>query len=119
MVSFIVPCRKGGFLIGLAQTVSHFDWDTKKVTVLASVDEGKNTRFNDAKCDASGRLWCGKPHMCLLMLNENADEKPQCRKTYLLTSAPNEDSKQPAHPRNLIRIFFSFSALRYFASLDF
>ena len=59
-VSFIVPCRKGGYLIGLGQTVSHFDWDTKKVTTLASVDEGKKTRFNDAKCDASGRLWCGK-----------------------------------------------------------
>lgn len=58
-VSFIVPCRKGGYLIGLGQTVSHFDWDSKKITTLATVDEGKETRFNDAKCDASGRLWCG------------------------------------------------------------
>ena len=40
--------------------MSHFDWDSKKITTLATVDEGKETRFNDAKCDASGRLWCGK-----------------------------------------------------------
>ena len=40
--------------------MSHFDWDTKEIKTLATVDEGKNTRFNDGKCDASGRLWCGK-----------------------------------------------------------
>ena len=39
--------------------MSRFDWDTKKTNKLASVDDGKNTRMNDAKCDASGRLWCG------------------------------------------------------------
>ena len=63
-VSFIVPCKKGGYLIGLGQTVSHFDWDTKEIKTLATVDEGKNTRFNDGKCDASGRLWCGKILYC-------------------------------------------------------
>lgn len=57
--TFIVPCRKGGYLIGLGQTVSHFNWDTKKITTVAEVEEGQTTRFNDAKCDASGRLWCG------------------------------------------------------------
>ena len=30
---------------------------------------------------------------------------PQREKTYLLTCAPNEDSNQPAHSRNLIRFF--------------
>ena len=59
-VAFIIPCRKGGYLIGLGQTVSHFDWDTKTLTTVVKVEEGQNTRFNDAKCDASGRLWCGK-----------------------------------------------------------
>ena len=59
-VSFIVPCRKGGYLVGLGQTVSRFDWTTKKLTQLAKVEDGICTRFNDAKCDASGRLWCGK-----------------------------------------------------------
>lgn len=58
-VSFIIPCRKGGYMIGLGQTISHFDWDTKTLTTLHTVDEGKDTRFNDGKCDPSGRLWCG------------------------------------------------------------
>ena len=31
--------------------------------------------------------------------------EPQRKKTYLLACAPNEDSNQPAHPRNLIRVF--------------
>ena len=61
-MSFVVPCRKGGNLVGLGQTVSHFDWESKKVKQLVSVEEGKNTRMNDAKCDASGRLWCGKSY---------------------------------------------------------
>ena len=30
--------------------------------------------------------------------------EPQCEKTYLLTCAPNEDSKQPAHPCILISL---------------
>ena len=64
-VSFIIPCRKGGCLIGLGQTVSHFDWDSKKITTLVKVEAGKGTRFNDAKCDASGRLWCGENIFCL------------------------------------------------------
>ena len=59
-VSFIIPCRKGGYLVGLGQTVTRFDWDTKKLTQLVKVEDGLSTRFNDAKCDASGRLWCGK-----------------------------------------------------------
>jgi len=46
-------------MIGLAQSVAHYDWDTKKVTVLHTVDQDKKTRFNDGKCDPSGRLWCG------------------------------------------------------------
>ena len=34
-----------------------------------------------------------------------AKYSPQCQKTYLQTSAPSEDSDQPAHSRRLIRIF--------------
>ena len=62
-VGFIVPCRKGGYLIGLGQTVTRFDWETKTMTTVAKVEEGQNTRFNDAKCDASGRLWCGRKYI--------------------------------------------------------
>lgn len=58
-VGFVVPCRKGGCIIGLGRTLSHYDWDTKKTTVLHEVDKGTRNRFNDAKCDPTGRLWAG------------------------------------------------------------
>ena len=29
------------------------------VEELAEADTPSNTRFNDAKCDSSGRMWCG------------------------------------------------------------
>lgn len=31
----------------------------KIVQELADADTGPHTRFNDAKCDSQGRLWCG------------------------------------------------------------
>ena len=59
-MSFIIPCQKGGYVLGLGQTVTHFDWNSGRKTALARVDENKDTRFNDGKCDFSGRLYCGK-----------------------------------------------------------
>jgi len=59
-VSFIIPRSFGGtYIIGLGQTVSSLNWDSASTEVLCEVDQGKKTRFNDAKCDASGRLWAG------------------------------------------------------------
>ena len=57
--SLVVPRRKGGYIVALGNSICHFDWDTKQTKVLATVDEGKETRINDGKCDASGRLWFG------------------------------------------------------------
>lgn len=62
-MSFIIPRSVGGsYVIGLGQTVSSLDWDSAKTEVLCEVDQDKATltRFNDAKCDASGRLWAGE-----------------------------------------------------------
>ena len=59
-VSFVIPRSIGGsYVVGIGQTVSSLDWDSAKTQVLCEVDQGKLTRFNDAKCDASGRLWAG------------------------------------------------------------
>lgn len=59
-VSFIIPRSSGGtYVIGLGQTLSSLDWDSASTKVLCEVDQGKETRFNDAKCDAFGRLWAG------------------------------------------------------------
>jgi gluconolactonase len=58
-VTFIVPRFSGGYVIGRDQTFSFLDWDSAAVTSIAAVDQGVNTRMNDGKCDASGRLWAG------------------------------------------------------------
>jgi gluconolactonase len=59
-VSFIVPRSVGGgYVIGLGRTVSSLDWDSMNTEVLCEVDHGTQNRFNDAKCDSSGRLWAG------------------------------------------------------------
>ncbi len=59
-VSFVVPQKSGGFVIGLGQSVAHFNWGSNEHKILHEVDQGKESRFNDGKCDPSGRLWCGR-----------------------------------------------------------
>ena len=58
-VSFVIPRRKGGYVIGLDRTISHLDWPSRKVTTLAEVEHGCMTRFNDGKCDPAGRVFAG------------------------------------------------------------
>ncbi|KAL5021521.1 hypothetical protein ScPMuIL_000676 [Solemya velum] len=58
-VGFVIPRKTGGYMSGIGRTISHFDWDSGTVAALAEVDQGSLTRLNDAKCDASGRLWAG------------------------------------------------------------
>ena len=55
----MIPKQSGGFVIGLDKIISEFHWGNTEHKVLAEVDQGKETRLNDAKCDSSGRLWCG------------------------------------------------------------
>jgi gluconolactonase len=58
-VSLVVPCESGGYIVGVGLSLCHLDWDTKEITTLASVEPGSGNRFNDGKCDVSGRLWAG------------------------------------------------------------
>lgn len=57
-VSFAIPRRGGGLVIGRRHTVEVLDGDERRV--LTTVESGlDHNRFNDAKCDALGRLWAG------------------------------------------------------------
>ncbi|KAI5694077.1 hypothetical protein M8J76_004576 [Diaphorina citri] len=67
-VGFIFPVKgtRDEFLIGRGTDLVHLIWDglnstlTPQMRILATVDQGKpGNRFNDAKVDASGRLWAG------------------------------------------------------------
>ena len=83
-VGFVVPRESGGCVIGLGKTVSHFDWDGNgDHSVLAEVDRGKDSRFNDAKCDPSGRLWCGSYILLSFLLSFSFDLKSCCPHTLL------------------------------------
>ena len=59
VVTLVVPCENGGYVVGVGQSIVFFDWDTDTKRTLCTVDNGKNTRMNDGKVDASGRLWFG------------------------------------------------------------
>lgn len=58
-VGFAIPRKSRGVVVGLGKTVSHLEWDTRKVTTLIEFDKNCETRMNDAKCDSRGRLWAG------------------------------------------------------------
>ncbi|XP_033737419.1 regucalcin-like [Pecten maximus] len=58
-VTFIVPSKKGGYIIGQNRSICHLDWDSEKLDTLHTVEEGTANRFNDGKCDRNGRLWTG------------------------------------------------------------
>ncbi|XP_033737416.1 regucalcin-like [Pecten maximus] len=59
-VGAVVPCRRGGYLVGMERTLSHLDWDSGVTTVLQEIETvGTDDRFNDGKCDPAGRYWTG------------------------------------------------------------
>ncbi|XP_076319144.1 regucalcin-like isoform X2 [Tachypleus tridentatus] len=47
-------------LVTTGTEVRRLQWDTGETEILVEVDKGeKRTRFNDGKCDSTGRLWAG------------------------------------------------------------
>ncbi len=60
-VSSITPRKGGGFVLTAGHAV--LAWDGESSAVLAEIEEPDGNRFNDAKCDASGRLWAGTMDM--------------------------------------------------------
>lgn len=59
-VGFVVPVRGGGLLAGVGRALVRLDDDGRVTHRLAAVEpERASNRFNDAACDARGRLWAG------------------------------------------------------------
>jgi gluconolactonase len=80
-VSFIIPRSRGdGYVIGLGKSLAFLDWDKGTTEKIVGVEEGTNNRFNDAKCDPSGRLWAGT----MGQETEPANPEPQMGSLYSL-----------------------------------
>ncbi len=59
-IGFIVPSAKGDFIVGADQGLARFSPESGSLTFFAHPEAGvAGNRFNDAKCDAAGRLWAG------------------------------------------------------------
>lgn len=58
-VAFAVPRAGGGFVAGIGTTVTLLDEQFAATPLVDIGPERDNNRFNDAICDAQGRLWAG------------------------------------------------------------
>lgn len=71
-VAFVIPKARGdGYVISQGRSLAFLDWSTGVAKKLVEVEHGTRNRFNDGKCDASGRLWTGT------MGHESAPAKPE------------------------------------------
>jgi sugar lactone lactonase YvrE len=57
--AFAVPRRAGGFVVGVGTTLQLLDADLQQTQLIDLGAERPDNRFNDAVCDARGRLWAG------------------------------------------------------------
>ncbi len=69
MIGAVLPVEAGGVVVALETGIFRFEApDQFKLLAEYPSDAAPNTRFNDGKCDPSGRLWIGtmdknaKPH---------------------------------------------------------
>jgi sugar lactone lactonase YvrE len=65
-IGTVVSRAGGGLLVALDSGLAFFDLDEEALTPIADPEaEIPNNRFNDGKCDPSGRLWAGTMDMGL------------------------------------------------------
>lgn len=59
-IGFIIPTVRGDFLVGTDRGIARFSPEAAELAFVANPEPGvPGNRFNDAKCDPSGRLWAG------------------------------------------------------------
>jgi len=59
-IGFVIPTQKGDFLVGTDRGIARFHPDHEDLQFVAHPEPDiPGNRFNDAKCDAAGRLWAG------------------------------------------------------------
>src|SRR4051794_21717603 len=59
-VGVAVPRERGGLVVAVPRGFAALDLETGTLELLAEVEiDRPDTRMNDGKCDAAGRLWAG------------------------------------------------------------
>ena len=58
-IGTVVPVKKGGALIALQNGIHKIDTKTGKLSFITAPFIDTGLRFNDGKCDPSGRFWVG------------------------------------------------------------
>lgn len=59
-VGAAIPRSSGGLILAMRHGFYHLDLETEALNFITDPESDKPfNRFNDAKCDASGRLWAG------------------------------------------------------------
>lgn len=63
-IGTVVPTESGHALVALKKGIYHFNLETGSKKLLAAPEAAiENNRFNDGKCDPSGRFWAGTMSM--------------------------------------------------------
>lgn len=62
-VGTVVPVKGGGVLVALQNGIHFLNTDTGALRFVANPLTDSQIRFNDGKCDPSGRFWVGSMHL--------------------------------------------------------
>ncbi len=63
MPGCLAPCKNGNLLVAARASILELQPATAETTILASITEPANNRFNDGKCDPAGRFLAGTMDM--------------------------------------------------------
>lgn len=59
-IGTVVPVKSGGAIVALQNGIAHYDLSNDQIQYKLDPEKHlSNNRFNDGKCDPSGRLWVG------------------------------------------------------------
>ncbi|HRN58428.1 MAG TPA: SMP-30/gluconolactonase/LRE family protein, partial [Agriterribacter sp.] len=62
-VGTVVPVKSGGALVALQNGIHFINTQTGRLRFIVNPLTNNNIRFNDGKCDPSGRFWVGSMHL--------------------------------------------------------
>lgn len=62
-IGTVVPVQKGGALVALQNGIHYINTESGELNLLINPLSDPNIRFNDGKCDPSGRFWVGSMHL--------------------------------------------------------